>query len=73
MKRCVMIGSTLVPVVLSLGLLGCDSGGVEEGVPKDIPKTAVVPIEDHKVDMVGDTARAKKAAAKDAKTAPTPK
>lgn len=37
MKR---LGGCLGVAVLGLVFVGCDSGGIEEGVPKDAPKDA---------------------------------
>jgi len=56
MNRRVLIGSTLASVVLSFGLPGCDGGGVEEGVPTEIPKESNIPL---KPDMAAQTKQVK--------------
>jgi hypothetical protein len=76
MKRNVLSGLSLVSLALSLGLAGCGGGGMEEGVPKDIPgdTTSNLTIS-LKADMVGATKKMKKAAADraaEAKRKPTP-
>jgi len=63
MKRSVLSGLVLASLALPLGLAGCGGGGVEEGIPKEIPKTAVVPVDTLKADMASDNPRFKKAAA----------
>jgi len=70
MNRRGLIGLSVVPLVLSLGLAGCDSGGVEEGIPKELPKTAAVPVDSMRPDMVKQTATVK--AADKAKAATPP-
>jgi hypothetical protein len=72
MKRSVLSGLVLASLALPLGLAGCGGGGVEEGVPKEIGKTAVVPVDSIKADMASDTARFKKAAAESKTTIPVP-
>lgn len=69
MNRLGLIGSTLGSMVFSFGLVGCDGGGIEEGVPKEIPKTAVVPVEGFSPGMVKQTAQIKAADAANKKAA----
>jgi hypothetical protein len=61
MNRRVLIGSSFASLVLSIGLAGCDSGAIDEGLPPEIPKTAVVPVDSMRPDMSKQTAQVKAA------------
>ncbi len=52
MKRRVLGGLTPMPWVLSLGLVGCGSAGVDTGVPRDTSKSDV-PLDAVSTDMGG--------------------
>jgi hypothetical protein len=56
MKRSVPVELSLAAAVLSLVLTGCDSAGVDPGVPTDTTKMDV-PVNTISTDMVGRTAK----------------
>jgi hypothetical protein len=65
MKRCVPYGLTLAAWVLSLGLAGCGSAGVDTGVPPADQQKPTVPLDSISTDMTGRMAKdMAKAAAK---------
>jgi hypothetical protein len=74
MKRSVPGGLSLAAAALSLVLAGCDSAGVDPGVPTDTTK-ADVPLDKISTDMVGrtakDVAKANAKAAEEKAKAPT--
>lgn len=59
MKRSVLSGLVFASLALPLALAGCGGGGLEEGMPKEIGSTAVVPTSTLKADMASDNARFK--------------
>lgn len=65
MKRCVPYGLTLAAWVVSLGLLGCGSAGVDTGVPPADQMKPTVPLDSISTDMTGRMSKdMSKAAAK---------
>jgi hypothetical protein len=73
MKRRVLGGRALVAWVLSVGLAGCGSAGVDTGVPPADQMKPVVPLDSISTDMSGrmsrDMGKAAKKAAEAAKAA----
>jgi hypothetical protein len=75
MKRSVLGGLSLAAAILSLFLAGCDSGGVDQGVPTDATRKPDLPLDTISTDMTGrtakDVAKANAKAAEEKAKAPT--
>jgi len=53
MKRSVLCGLSLGAVVLSLGLVGCGGGGIEEGAAQGEVNKPAIPLKPEMVDVTG--------------------
>ena len=69
MNRRVLGGRALVAWVLSVGLAGCGSAGIDTGVPPADQQKPTVPLDSISVDMTGRMAKDMSKAAAKAKAA----